>query len=213
MDTNSPELFIDRSRCETTVFTLTVPRLKGMELHKAVKAASKMHSCTMGEAFLAMLEQNITTEVTLNLYKAVDPQPGGVFAEDHWLSDVASRKWLAKVTHLAAPGYTATKSYQPTELLRASVTGRDGHCRFPGCDVPGYACDVDHVHRHANGGATTTAKLSSVTPIRMSSDVRLPEPPRTSSHWPLELPMPWDLVTTPRPRSSLVVWRRAPAWL
>lgn len=159
MDTNSPELFIDRSRCETTVFTLTVPRLKGVELHKAVKAASKRHSCTMGEAFLAMLEQNITTEVTLNLYKSVEPQPGGVFAEDHWLSDVASRKWLAKVTHLAAPGYTATKSYQPTELLRASVTGRDGHCRFPGCDVPGYACDVDHVHRHANGGPTTTANM------------------------------------------------------
>ncbi|WP_298076069.1 HNH endonuclease signature motif containing protein [uncultured Corynebacterium sp.] len=159
MDTNSPELVIDRSQYETTAFTLTVPRLRGVELHKAVKAASLKRGCSMGEAFLAMLEQNITTEVTLNLYKAVGSQPRGVFAEDHWLSEAASCEWLAKVTHLAAPGYTSTEGYQPTELLRASVIGRDGHCRFPGCDAPGYTCDIDHVHRHADGGPTSTANM------------------------------------------------------
>lgn len=158
-DTNAPELFFDRGQNETTAITLIVPRLRGVELHKAVKSAATKRGCSMGEAFLAMLDQSITTEVTLNLYKAVTPQPRGVFAEDHWLSEAASCEWLKKVTHLAAPGYTATEGYQATELLRASVTGRDGHCRFPECDVPGYACDVDHVHRHADGGPTSTANM------------------------------------------------------
>lgn len=34
--------------------------------------------------------------------------------------------------------------------------GRDGNCRFPGCDVPAERCDLDHVQRWGSPGSETS---------------------------------------------------------
>ena len=53
---------------------------------------------------------------------------------------------LAALTSLRVNGI-------PTKLYRAVVI-RDGHCRWPGCDRPGWQCDVHHVIRREHGGPT-----------------------------------------------------------
>ena len=50
-------------------------------------------------------------------------------------------------------------SYLPTPQLRALVQARDGHCRFPNCNVPATWCDEDHVVNYFAGGWTTVSNL------------------------------------------------------
>ncbi len=48
-----------------------------------------------------------------------------------------------------------TTTYRPPQDLQDFVIARDGLCRFPGCDVPAVACDLDHRQPYGiHGGAT-----------------------------------------------------------
>ncbi|WJZ03179.1 HNH endonuclease signature motif containing protein [Corynebacterium freiburgense] len=49
--------------------------------------------------------------------------------------------------------------YHPTDDQRAVVRLRDGHCRFPGCETPASACDIDHVITFEAGGWTALGNL------------------------------------------------------
>jgi 5-methylcytosine-specific restriction endonuclease McrA len=41
-----------------------------------------------------------------------------------------------------------------TGALRHAIEIRDRHCQFPGCDVPGDDCEVDHIVPYSQGGET-----------------------------------------------------------
>lgn len=48
----------------------------------------------------------------------------------------------------------------PTESQRRFLRARDEHCRFPGCRMPVWRCDVDHTVDHQHGGETAPCNLS-----------------------------------------------------
>lgn len=50
----------------------------------------------------------------------------------------------AKVRHLRAPTGRCEPQYRPSTALDEFIRMRDLTCRFPGCDRPAEACDVDH---------------------------------------------------------------------
>lgn len=50
----------------------------------------------------------------------------------------------AKVRHLRAPTGATEPQYRPSTALDEYVRMRDMTCRFPGCDKPAEACDIDH---------------------------------------------------------------------
>ena len=56
-----------------------------------------------------------------------------------------SEEWLARAAVVRLSADSQTGGYAPTEAQKARVRGRDGQCRFPGCDVPAHRCQVDHV--------------------------------------------------------------------
>ncbi len=49
-----------------------------------------------------------------------------------------------KVKPLWIPPATTESGYRPSAALAEFVRFRDLTCRFPGCDVPAEACDIDH---------------------------------------------------------------------
>lgn len=52
---------------------------------------------------------------------------------------------LDPVAHLEHLGLRAADSYAPSAALRRHVVMRDVTCRFPGCRVPGWKCQLDHI--------------------------------------------------------------------
>ncbi|HPX35087.1 MAG TPA: DUF222 domain-containing protein [Mycobacterium sp.] len=50
----------------------------------------------------------------------------------------------AKIRHLRRPPAAAESKYRPSTALDEFVRMRDMTCRFPNCDRPAEACDIDH---------------------------------------------------------------------
>lgn len=153
-----PRFTWDDSTPLVTNFFLTLNKLDAAEFMQIIKYVAKHEECTQGEALMKVMRGQATAEVTLNIYRPVtgqevDHPEGSVWVAGEWLSPMTGSEWLQRVTHLASPGYAKCEGYKPTPAIRAAVIGRDGHCRFPGCDIPAERCDLDHVHRwdHEDG--------------------------------------------------------------
>ncbi len=66
----------------------------------------------------------------------------------------------AKRVPLVHPGDAPPEpGYTPSQALAEFVRCRDLTCRWPGCDVPAWACDLDHTVAHADGGPTHAGNL------------------------------------------------------
>ncbi|MDT5351417.1 MAG: hypothetical protein QOH91_4704 [Mycobacterium sp.] len=73
------------------------------------------------------------------------------------LTELAKTAKLVPLIHPAdAP---PEPNYVPSAALAAFVRCRDLTCRWPGCDHPATACDLDHTIPHAQGGPTHAANL------------------------------------------------------
>jgi len=56
-------------------------------------------------------------------------------------------------------GVLAVDRYRPGKDLKRFLHARDEHCRFPGCRMPVWRCDIDHTVDAALGGATCECNL------------------------------------------------------
>jgi hypothetical protein len=56
--------------------------------------------------------------------------------------------------------YDGVTRRRPSAALRRRVEARDQTCVFPGCRMPAVDCDIDHMKRWADGGATTEHNLA-----------------------------------------------------
>ncbi|WP_055401855.1 MULTISPECIES: HNH endonuclease signature motif containing protein [unclassified Mycobacterium] len=66
----------------------------------------------------------------------------------------------AKLVPLVHPGDAPPEpGYVPSQALADFVRCRDLTCRWPGCDCPAVACDIDHTVPHAAGGPTHASNL------------------------------------------------------
>ena len=73
---------------------------------------------------------------------------------------VAELAKSATLRPLVHPGDAPPEcAYAPSRALADFVRCRDLTCRFPGCDRPAVACDLDHTIPHADGGPTHASNL------------------------------------------------------
>lgn len=168
-DVQEPELNWNPSAADVTDFYLRLNKADSAELTQIIQYVATHEDCPRGEALMRLVRGQSTAEITLNIYRPVgggsEWEEGSIYAAGQWLPAMAGAQWMQRVTHIAAPGYEKCDGYQPTPSIRASVIGRDEHCRFPGCDVPAERCDLDHVHRwdheapHGGASETSTANL------------------------------------------------------
>jgi hypothetical protein len=62
--------------------------------------------------------------------------------------------------HQARPLYLARARRIASADQRLVLYAHDRGCTFPGCDAPGYVCEVHHVEEWAGGGLTNVDKLT-----------------------------------------------------
>jgi len=99
------------------------------------------------------------------------------------------RRWVTEpVTgHLLDYGRT---TYRPPQELVEFLLARDAHCVFPGCSMPAWRCELDHVDEWSKGGHTAARCMQSLCfkhhGKRTSGDLdvrRLPDGSTECSSW------------------------------
>nr|WP_240394016.1 HNH endonuclease signature motif containing protein [Corynebacterium lactis] len=149
-----------------TEITMELAPDRALEFRRILEEIGADMDCTRVEAFTHLLRGTAQVTATLNLYcPLTEDKPkrawmGGV----GWISEIATASWLERVSGLRIMSDEVSNSYAPTDLQRAYVQGRDGTCRFPGCEVDATRCDIDHIepYNHESpdaGGKTDTRNL------------------------------------------------------
>lgn len=177
-------VFDDRARGDGTVPTITdtesvtlverpgsysqiVAHLRPDRAHllmSAINAATHANeNMTQADALMELVQQQTTAEVVLNVFRTPDSKDSWLDGVG-WLGALVTEDWMTKVTAVRLSADSATSGYRPTPAQIARVHGRDGTCRFPGCEVPAYKCDLDHIQpfNHdspRDGGPTDTQNL------------------------------------------------------
>ncbi len=93
------------------------------------------------------------------------PTPGSMIGSDALLPAelIADLAKSAKLRPLIHPADAAPeRGYAPSRALADFVRCRDLTCRFPGCDKPAVACDLDHTMPYDDGGPTHASNLKSL---------------------------------------------------
>lgn len=144
----------------------TVSDVDGQIIVDAVAKHAKATGKTEAEALVDLILSNISVDVTLNLYKANDLAEAPVWASGiGWLDAQSGNSWAERATRTQDMDKAKEKhlaGHDPCRAIKAAVEGRDGICRFPGCNVPAFRCDCDHRINHADGGSTCVHNLSSL---------------------------------------------------
>ncbi|MFV0525085.1 MAG: DUF222 domain-containing protein [Acidimicrobiales bacterium] len=77
------------------------------------------------------------------------------------LAPTADQRWVYTITHpdTGVVLGTGTTRRRPNARQARHVTSSQPTCRFPGCQAPATASDIDHIYPYADGGPTLTHNL------------------------------------------------------
>ena len=136
-----------------------------------IREHAKQAGLSLRDATIDLLLGKAHTSVTLNCYRANDIADAPLFISTDTgagvttLFGAAADNLAAKASKhrdMDAAANHEVAGYATTPTMRAAVTGRDGHCRYPGCTKPATMCQMDHVIEYDDGGPTTPANLISL---------------------------------------------------
>uniref|UniRef100_UPI0025C21985 HNH endonuclease signature motif containing protein n=1 Tax=Gordonia sp. UBA7599 TaxID=1946578 RepID=UPI0025C21985 len=89
---------------------------------------------------------------------------GNARATDHNSSSGGSDDGQSAAAGVSLPTHLPSDPYRPSAALDTFIRARDGYCTIPGCDQPGWKCDIDHVQEYdhdnpGEGGHTSPDEL------------------------------------------------------
>lgn len=128
-------------------------KLQRAEYRAAKDEGRKPQHFTFIDALLDVIRNNTHAHVSYNLIRS----PEGLLH----LNGVGpvSDTWLERAEERTLSTDAKVESYAPSEDIRVTSELLDGHCRFPGCDVPAIYCEKDHNIPYADGGETSVANI------------------------------------------------------
>lgn len=191
--TDTADFGIDDRATTYTFWHIGMRADKAKEALAIIDAIADAHQCNRNEALLHALRGTARdVKVTFNLYRDVAGGPAWMSGPG-WLDEVATEEWVARITGLRISSNGRTDGYAPTEAMAAFLEGRDGVCRFPGCNSPAHRGDKDHVANYDHddphgGGPTATDNMHCL--CRRHHNVK------TSKLWDVELHADGDEVWT-----------------
>lgn len=139
---------------------------RALEFHSVLELIAADQNCDNVEALSHLIHGSAQVTAALNLYCPLtqDRPQQAWLAGAGWINQIATESWLNRVSSVRLLADEKTNGYTPSERQRAYIQGRDGTCRFPGCDVDATKCDIDHIapYNHESpedGGQTETPNL------------------------------------------------------
>lgn len=169
-DTGSFEEFIgvEEGPC-STVITMQLANTRAYELLQTLAAIGADQNCSPVETVTHLARGTARVSVTLNVYRSWETgemwMPGTEgWSSGAWAAGIMPDDWMDLVESARLCGDSAVDGYTPSEAQRAFIIGRDGTCRFPGCERPAHRAEGDHICNYdhddpAAGGPTDTENL------------------------------------------------------
>ncbi len=71
----------------------------------------------------------------------------------------AATSWVEVTVNPGTGDIRKVESRVPSADQKRKLQVRDAHCRWPGCRMPGFRCDIDHTVAVADGGETAMTNL------------------------------------------------------
>ena len=132
-------------------------------IDRALREHAAKNGLTIAEAHADIVLNQVKVSVTMNVYKARDiPGAPTFLADQTLLTEEAEEKldeYVGRVRDMDEAADSEVEGYSPSGAQRAYLEGRDGTCRWPGCDAPAERADKDHRVNHADGGATSPRNM------------------------------------------------------
>lgn len=160
-----PKEFVDLVEGRSlSQLTAQLDRARAFELMTVLDAICAKENCSQVEAITHLVRGTSEVAVTLNVYKSWDTGETWVPGAGGWVKGAFADDWMAMADGARLCGDSTTGGYVPSEAQKAFIIGRDGTCRFPGCERPAHRTEGDHVENYdhddpAAGGLTDTENL------------------------------------------------------
>ena len=137
-----------------------------LAIDEHVSKAAEEHNLTKAEALAKLILGEIESraKVVLHMYRAHDQEAAPAFIRGFgWVSpETADSLRPTQKRDMDLAKRMESESYVTPPLIGAYVEGRDGVCRWPGCNRPAENCQKDHRIDHAQGGKTAGSNLASL---------------------------------------------------
>ena len=137
-----------------------------LAIDEHVSKAAEEHNLTKAEALAKLILGEIESraKVVLHMYRAHDQEAAPAFIRGFgWVSpETADSLRPTQTRDMDLAKRMESESYVTPPLIGAYVEGRDGVCRWPGCNRPAENCQKDHRIDHAQGGKTAGSNLASL---------------------------------------------------
>lgn len=137
-----------------------------LAIDEHVSKAAEEHNLTKAEALAKLILGEIESraKVVLHMYRAHDQEAAPAFIRGFgWVSpETADSLRPTQTRDMDLAKRMESESYVTPPLVGAYVEGRDGVCRWPGCNRPAENCQKDHRIDHAQGGKTAGSNLASL---------------------------------------------------
>lgn len=160
-----PQEFIDVGEGPRVAFlTAQLDKARAFEVMSVLDAICAKAGCSRVEALTHLVRGTCEVSVTLNVYKSWETGETWVPGAGGWVEGRFADDWLDMADGARLCGDSTSGGYAPSEAQKAFIVGRDGTCRFPGCDHPAHRTEGDHVENYDHddpgaGGATDTENL------------------------------------------------------
>ncbi|WP_293000788.1 HNH endonuclease signature motif containing protein [Mycobacterium sp.] len=137
----------------------------------AMAVGANRLSCLCGQPHCPAATAPVPSPVVIHVIAeqtaldGTESTPGSLIGSDalipaELLADLARSATRRPLIH---PGDAPPENrYVPSHALADFVRCRDLTCRFPGCDQPAIACDLDHTTPYGDGGATHASNLKAL---------------------------------------------------
>ncbi|MBK4160625.1 HNH endonuclease [Corynebacterium macginleyi] len=135
-------------------------------LDEVVQRTAEEHGISRADALAQLILGTVEdkSQVHLYMYRASDVKTAPGFIKGYgWIHpDTADRLTPTTNWDMDQAAMRVSPAYSTPPLVGAYVEGRDGVCRWPGCNRPAYSCQKDHRIDFSEGGKTTAGNLASL---------------------------------------------------
>lgn len=148
---------------QTATLSLTLDKETAAVLDSAIQAVAEKDGLSPSRALMQLVTGQATPTATIVVNTYSGPQrEGKAFVPSIGWATLSMFEGKFTIRDMDSAALSVSTSYKTPQRLAAFIEGRDGYCRYPGCNKPAAKSQKDHRINYADGGPTSAENLFSL---------------------------------------------------